>query len=469
MTAPRAPFPDRTGPLPGGSASTAEPVVYGLLGPRLHLHALVRFGVAAFLLVGGWTGRHLFGIANLDTTALTGAAAAIAAYGVVVWAVVRRSRTSEVAVLRHHLLLRIMYATVLLDFLALATVAWLLGGLRSPMVVFFLVHVMLTAVLLTPREAVLAALLAFGLMGGLAWVELTGLAPPPRPEGVVGPGPMDIRFALVALVVYGATLAAVTWLLIGLTRAIRGGESRLQAAYAALERVAGLRRDFLDIAIHNIKAPVGAATMFLQNLRSGLAGPLNEKQEEWVDRGLQRLGGLNDFLGDLRLLATLETGTLDERMEALDIVPMALGLAEEWGGEAEERGIRFVYDGPSSAPAVRGNDRLVREAVANYLSNALKFTPRGGEVVLAVEPLPDTVRIAVRDTGPGIAPERQERLFREFRRRRGADAPDDAPRGSGIGLSIVRRIADVHGASVGCRSQVGQGSEFFFELPVAKD
>jgi signal transduction histidine kinase len=328
---------------------------------------------------------------------------------------------------------------------------------------------MLTSILLSPREAVVSALIAFLLLTSLAMVELTGVLPPRLPEGIVGPEPLDIRYVLVELAVYGLLLAIVAYLLIGLSRVMRTSESQLRAAYTALERLSGLRRDFLDIAVHNIKAPLGAVTMFLRNLRNGLAGPLNEQQEEWIDRSITRLGGLTDFMSDLRLLATLETGGIEDRMEMTDLVPTLLELSEEWSAEAEGRGIRFIYDGPAELPPVRVHERLLREAVANFLSNAMKFTPEGGDVTLRAEALPDSVRISVEDTGVGISLEDQGELFREFSRMRPADTSGDGRRGSGIGLSIVKRIADAHHASLGCRSAPGAGSTFFIELDAPQD
>ncbi len=441
-----------------------EPLAQRLLGARLHLHALIRFGAAGVLVLAAFLGRYLVGISDLDVRGLAWLAAAIVAYDLVAWLLVRPHGAPGAVAGHYRRLLAVMHATVVLDFLALTGVLWFTGGLRSPFAAFFLLHVMLTSVLLSGREAAASAVLACALLAGLAWGELTGILPPELPAGIAGPGPLDPRLAVVILAVYGLLFGVVAYLLIGLATVMRGGEAQLRGAYAALERLSGLRRDFLDIAIHNLKAPLGAVTMFLQNLKAGLAGPLNEKQTDWVERALQRLDGLNGFLGDLRLLATLETGGIEERMEPLDLAPTLLELSEEWGPEARARGIRFSYDGPSSTPKVIGNERLLREAVANYLSNAVKFTPEGGEVVLRAEPLPGSVRISVEDTGPGIPLADQGDLFREFTRLRSSGAGRGERRGSGIGLSLVKRIAEAHGASIGCRSEPGRGSEFFLEL-----
>ena len=449
---------------PAGLVIPPEPITHRLLGPRLHLHTLIRLGAAVLLVASALIGRSLVGIQDLDVRGISMLALFIVAYDAIAWFMIRPTRGPQNAPERYGYLLNIMHATVVLDFLALTVAAWLLGGIRSPFIALYLVHVMLTCILLSPREAIVSALLAFALLTTLALVEITGVLPPRLPDGMIDPTPLEVRYAVVALAVYGLLLAVVAYLLIGLSSVMRTGEAQLRAAYAALERLSGLRRDFLDIAVHNIKAPLGAVTMFLRNLRNGLAGPLTEQQGDWVDRSLARLSSLTDFMGDLRLLATLETGGIEDRMEETDLVPMLMELSEEWSAEAEERGIRFSYVGPAQLPDVRAHERLLREAVANFLSNAMKFTPEGGTVTLRAESLPGTVRISVEDTGVGISLVDQGELFREFQRMRPADPAGDGRRGSGIGLSIVKRIADAHAASLGCHSSPGHGSTFFIEL-----
>lgn len=239
----------------------------------------------------------------------------------------------------------------------------------------------------------------------------------------------------------------------------------MQATLVALERVSALRRDFLHIAVHNMGSPVGAATMFLENLREGLAGPLNDKQGGWVDRALARLSGLSSFLVDLRVLATLEAGGLEDEMSAVDVSPMLADLVDEYQDITAGRQQTLALEAPARL-TVWGNERLLREAVVNYITNAIKYTPDGGAIQVFGERLRDVVRVTVADNGPGIAPKDQGRLFAEFQRlARPEDS--DAPQGSGLGLSIVRRVVEAHGGTVGLESRPGQGSRFYLDLPAA--
>lgn len=109
-------------------------------------------------------------------------------------------------------------------------------------------------------------------------------------------------------------------------------------------------------------------------------------------------------------------------------------------------------------------ERLIREALANYLGNAIKYTPRGGNVVVSASDEHGVVRVTVTDDGPGIAKDAQARLFQEFVRTGSQAAKTDRSGGIGLGLSIVRRIAEAHGGRAGVASEPGLGSTFFMEF-----
>lgn len=454
---------DRSAAVVLGLEPTGEPLTHQLLGARLYLHTLVRVGMAVTLVVGAFVGRNFIGITDLDVREFLVLAGLILVYDGVAWLLIRRFRSPGEAVLHYRLLQQLMHLTIALDFLALTALVWLMGGARSPFLAFYLLHVILSAVLLSPREAAISTITAYGLLAGLVIGEWAGVIPVHQLEGITGDAPIDGRYAGVLLAVYGVLLGSASYMLVTLSRALQIGEAQMQATLVALERVSALRRDFLHIAVHNMGSPVGATTMFLQNLREGLAGPLNEKQEGWVDRALSRLDGLSRFLVDLRVLATLEAGRLEEEMSEVDVSPMLAELVDEYQDIAAGRQQSLLLDAPADL-TVWGNERLLREAVVNYITNAIKYTPEGGVIRVVGERAREFVRLTVADNGPGIAPEDQSRLFAEFQRLAQAD-DGDAPRGTGLGLSIVRRVVEMHGGSVGLESRLGEGSRFYLDLP----
>lgn len=437
-----------------------------LLGHRLYVHCWVRAGVAVTLVAAGLFARHALGMRGVDVGALSVVAACIAAYDVVAWLLLRRYRDPEVATPEHERLLLATYGAIALDFVALTCAVWLVGGIRSPFAAFYLLHVIVSALLLSRRAVLVLTGLAYGLLVLLAAGEWTGLAPPRLPAGAVASvAPLEGRFALTLLVVYAMLFGLTCFLLLGLTRSLRRGERRIYMANAELGRLSEQRRDFLHIAMHNLKAPLGAVKMFLENLQAGLAGPLNDKQGEWVGRSLRRLDELSDFMSDMHTLSSLESDIIAAQFTRVDLEQLLARLVEEHRDLAEQRGQSLRLEVRRPVPPVVGHPRLLREAAVNYLTNALRYTPAGGHVEVRLAWRAPHVRLEVADDGEGIAPADQARLFGEFVRLRKPAGPGEPERGSGLGLSIVKRIALAHGGRVGVDSEPGRGSTFFLELP----
>ena len=128
---------------------------------------------------------------------------------------------------------------------------------------------------------------------------------------------------------------------------------------------------------------------------------------------------------------------------------------------AEQRGLRLILDAPTSIKALVGKQRII-QAVTNLLDNALAYTPPHGNVTLGLERTSKKDRLVVRDTGPGVAIHELDRIWQ--RHARGSAASANTP-GMGLGLSLVRAIANAHGGTTGCGNREEQGAEFWIELP----
>jgi signal transduction histidine kinase len=205
--------------------------------------------------------------------------------------------------------------------------------------------------------------------------------------------------------------------------------------------------------------------MLLDNMRGGLAGPTTEKQRDWLDRSLRRLGDLSEFMRGIQALASLESDIIETQFSRVDLGAVAGRLVDEYEDVAAQRGHTLLLEIPEKVPPVVGHDRLIQEALVNYVTNAIKYTPNGGRIAVRVLSRPPMVRVEVIDNGIGIAREEQGRLFQEFFRvPAGGDRPNKV-KGSGLGLSIVRRVVLAHGGRTGVESEPGKGSTFYMELP----
>ncbi len=222
------------------------------------------------------------------------------------------------------------------------------------------------------------------------------------------------------------------------------------------------KSEFLASMSHELRTPLNAIIGFSEVLLERMFGDLNERQAEYLDdihsAGRHLLALLNDVLD----LSKIEAGRMELDVSGFDLVDaltQGLALVRE---RATLHGIRLSLTAEPDIGAVRADELRIKQVVLNLVSNAVKFTPDGGEVeVLARREVNDVV-VSVRDTGVGIDPADQERIFDSFQQ--GERSPTSTE-GTGLGLTLTRRIVELHGGEVGLVSEPGRGSTFTFTIP----
>ena len=248
------------------------------------------------------------------------------------------------------------------------------------------------------------------------------------------------------------------------TRELATALTALDERTRELEAAGHHKSEFLANMSHELRTPLNAITGFSQVLRKGLFGEINAKQAEYLDDILASARHLLSLIDDVLDLAKVEAGQIELR-----VAPFSLP-------EALERGMVVVREratkgdvgvslsiGPDVGTVV-GDERRITQVLFNLLSNAVKFTPPGGAVDVSANRLDGAVHVAVRDTGPGIAPEDQERIFEEFQQ---AAAGKQQREGTGLGLALSKRLVELHHGRIWVDSEPGKGSTFTFTLPVA--
>ncbi len=439
------------------------------LGDRLYTFIVVRFLVAAGIVVAAYFAHYIVGIQGLNLRAFVILAAVLFCCNSISYLIARPYRGNyERANARRELLILVMDISIAIDFLCLTAALWLVGGSQSPFQAFFIFNVIIASVLLSPRATFAYVVFGYALFALMVVGTWRGCIPAHYPDGAVprpGTGPLDGRYVITVLVVQGLLFALTALLMTYLMRLLRDGARQLRESNRALDRLSKQRRDFLQIALHNLRSPIGAVSMLLSNLAGGYAGALNEQQGAWVDRAQLRLHELTAFLRDLESLALLESGDLEPYMQNIDLRALLENLVEENQDLVQQHRHTLTLEVAEDLRPLRGVPRLIREAVVNFLTNAVKYTLDGGRIAVRAMNREQCVRIEVEDNGVGIAYGDQTRLFQEFVRVHKTHAEVAKVPGSGLGLVIVRRIAEAHGGRIDVRSVEGQGSVFAIELP----
>lgn len=230
----------------------------------------------------------------------------------------------------------------------------------------------------------------------------------------------------------------------------------LAVAKSEAENANRSKTRFVAAAVHDLLQPLNAARMFVSALRDKLQEP---QAQGLADNVEDALAAQDAILNSLLDISRLESGALETRVRDFALAPLLETLAREFGMLAHARGLRL--DWVPTRAVVRSDEALLRRILQNFLSNALRYTPKG-RIVLGCRRTEGGLRIEVHDTGPGIPEARQEEIFEEFRRLDDGLADD---RGAGLGLAIVERIARLLGHRVGLRSSVGRGSCFSILVP----
>ncbi|HCU93870.1 MAG TPA: hypothetical protein DHU96_14545 [Actinobacteria bacterium] len=242
-------------------------------------------------------------------------------------------------------------------------------------------------------------------------------------------------------------------------------ERRLAAAAVQeqlLRKMDKAKNDLISVVSHDLRTPLTSIIGYLELLQDSAAGPLRAGQRQLLDVVVRNADRLLIIANDLLFVSRAEAGMIALTLTEVSLQETAADTVEALRPAAVAQGIHLRFVGMPSAPIMADRNRI-DVLIENLLSNALKFTPAGGSVEVAVRPAGHRVRLEVSDTGIGISPEDQEHLFEKFFR--SLDRVDTP--GAGLGLAIAKAIIDAHHASVTVRSTPGKGTTFCVEFPLS--
>ncbi len=249
------------------------------------------------------------------------------------------------------------------------------------------------------------------------------------------------------------------------TTPMRDSDGRLLGAVTTLEDITSLqdtdrfKTQFLAVASRKLRDPLLQLRRGLYALAQGYGGELLPLQTELIAKANNEAEQLNDLMSDLIEVAELDTGKREMNLERLHPAQALTEARNRFCEEAAGKRIRLDVNAYVDLAPVKADRRALRSILDNLLSNALRYTPDGGEILLTAEETKDFVQFTVRDTGRGIEAERLSRIFDRFNA--------FSEKGSGLGLALVRRLVESLGGQIAVESRLGHGTTFRFTLPVA--
>ena len=285
----------------------------------------------------------------------------------------------------------------------------------------------------------------------------------------------DRRIDAVALAIASAALSGLVLIrLAGLVRSFdrvrrdeRAARAEAESAQRQLLRqnerlreADRLKDEFVALISHDLRTPLTSIMGYLELVLDD--DNLTEEQRGFLNVADRNADRLLRLVNDLLFVARFEAGELELRPTELDLAAVVRQSVEESGPRAAAGGVELTCEA-GAVSAVQADKGRMFQLVENLVSNAIKFTPEGGEVRVSVTPVNGVVRLEVADTGIGIASGEQERLFERFFR--ASTASEHQIPGTGLGLYITRAIVEAHGGSIAVRSDPGEGTSFCVELP----
>jgi two-component system, NtrC family, sensor histidine kinase KinB len=249
------------------------------------------------------------------------------------------------------------------------------------------------------------------------------------------------------------------------TTPMRDSEGRLLGAVTTLEDVTSLqdidrfKTQFIAVASRKLRDPLLQLRRGLYALAQGFSGEMTQLQTELVASASNEAEKLDDLMGDLIEVAELDTGKRELKLERIRPLYALNEARDRACDEATRKHIRIDVSAYADLATVSADRRALRSILDNLLSNALRFTPEGGEIVLSAEEIKQFVQFSVRDSGRGIEAERLSSIFDRFN--------PFSEKGTGLGLALVRRLVESLGGQIAVESRLGHGATFRFALPIA--
>jgi signal transduction histidine kinase len=370
------------------------------------------------------------------------------------------------AIARDRLVLLTQILNSTADVVLLTGAIYYTGGPYSPLLSTYVIVISVVSLVSNLGVTILIALAIVLSFSAMMILMATGVLPPMSVPGAPGVVPTP-GYTLVAIVFCAFVVGVPGFFCAATLRMLRQKELDLEARTAQLMQANTQRSQFVASMTHELRTPIHGVQGLADVIATGVYGPVTDRQKEAcasIKRSAQSLLGLVD---DVLNLARAEANKIEARPSNIAIADLVERVVASVSWMIGTKKLTLESEVTPDLPFVQSDDRWLAHVLVNLVSNAVKFTPEGGKVVVRgyERPTQDAVVLEVQDTGIGISKSDRERIFEPFRQGE-ADQDSKGFGGVGLGLALVAKLTDLLGATVELDSDVGKGSTFRVIVPL---
>jgi signal transduction histidine kinase len=349
------------------------------------------------------------------------------------------------------------------DFVTLTLLLHFSGGIENPFIIYFIFHMIMASIVLSPWESYVQASFAWSLVILLATLEYLGIVPHYPLIGFVSHDLFENRIYLFGT---GLVFISTSYLVVFITNTIVMRSRRHEEAYLKanreLEKKDEIKNEYVLRITHDIKGHLAAIQSSLNVLQSKPVGSIRQDCKEFLEIATLRTATLIKFVKDLLYITQLKLS--DEfRTSRFSIRESIQKIVDDMASQANEKSIRIHVEMDDAIDQLVGFQLSIEELITNLLANAIKYSDSDSVVELKVRAGNKQVQFEIQDHGPGIPSNEQELVFEEFYRGSNTRATSE---GTGLGLSIAKKIVQSHGGKIWLDSTEALGSKFCFTLPL---
>ncbi len=357
-------------------------------------------------------------------------------------------------------------AQISLDLIMLTYFIHLSGGPENPLSFYFIFHMVIASIILSDRAAYLQATLAIFLLGFVNVGEYAGFLNHYHLGIFISEERclLDYKYFASTFIIFVSTLYITVYFATSIVNELREGEVELEKANEKLEEQDRLKSKYVQTVSHDIQASLSTIQNCLKVVLNGLTGSISGKSREMITRAEQRSRKLINFVKELLNLSRMRAANKIDKKD-LQLSILIKNIVERLNPLMEKKDLTLTVKNSVGDSLIYADEYMMEELFDNLIINALRYTPKGGEITIRFNEskIFGLIQVSIIDTGIGIQKEDLPHVFDDFYRAKNAKAIEQD--GTGLGLAIVKHIFELHGGKIYIESEVGKGSTFVFTLP----